>query len=105
MHHLNLPVGPVDKFALHGVSLVSIIFGLCVALRSAPTVSPFNMLRLTTAFLSKRTVLGSNVSFTEVSALQGGGLADLPSLLRPLRLGSHFFAKLTVFLSLSFVLL
>jgi len=94
-----------DKFVIFGVLCVSALARLRFRVVSAPSHSPFFLLGLTTSFLRNITVQGTNVFSTEVSAFQGGGLACLPSLLNSIRPGTHFFAKLTVFLSLSFVLL
>lgn len=72
---------------------------------SQPLAYPFTYLCLSTSVLGKATVIGSTLHFTEVSALQGGGLATLSSLLTPISVGSSFFIKLTIVLSFSFVLL
>jgi len=72
-----------------------------------PTVScysPFLHLGLSTSLVSCSSLTLEKVRWTEVSAFQGGGLANVSSILRPLRLGSHFLVKLTVILSFVFFL-
>ena len=93
-----------DKLVVWGVLTASIVLSICLV--SGPTAahSPFLYLGVTTTLLSNLTVVVSPLHFTEVAAIQGGGLASLHSLVTPLSLGRHFFTKLTIILSFCFVL-
>lgn len=94
-----------DKIVVWGLLLLSLFFRFWLVTTSTSSSAPYSYLGLTTSYLSNFSALVSQVSFTEVAAFQGGGLACLPSLLTPFRLGSHFLTKLTLILSFSFVLL
>lgn len=93
-----------DKLVVWGVLTASIVLSLCLVSGPTAAPSPFLYLGLSTSLLSNLTVVVSPVHFTEVAAIQGGGLACLPSLVAPFRLGSQFFTKLTIILSFCFVL-
>jgi len=94
-----------DVILVWCVALVFLCLGVVLCWNPFIVPSPGWYLCVTTTYLSRLTVRGSCLNFTEVSALQGGGLAVMPSLLSPIGLGSHFFIKITVLLSLSFILL
>lgn len=94
-----------DKLVVWGFLLVSIFLSLCLV--SCPTAahSPFLYLGVSTSLLRRLTAVVTPIHFTEVAAIQGGGLSCLHVLVSPIRLGSHFFTKLTIILSFCFVLL
>lgn len=94
-----------DKLVVCGVLLVSCVLGLCLASGPVAAPSPFLYLGFTTTILGSLTVVASRVHCTEVAAIQGCGLGCLHTLVTPIRLGSHFFTKLTIILSFCFVLL
>jgi len=94
-----------DKSIIYGVMLFSVFLRLRLITYSAATSSPFLYLGLATSFLRRATTTVRAVQYTEVSAIQGGGLACLVSLLGPLRLGTHFLTKLTIILSFACVVL
>jgi len=94
-----------DKLAVWGVAIVSLTlrFSFCVCKVNIP--SPGMFLDISTSKISRLTGPVSLLRFTDGYAMQGGGLACLPSLLTPFSLGSHFFTKLSLVLSFSFILL
>jgi len=94
-----------DKLVVWGVLLVSFVLGLCLVLGPIAAPSPFLYLGYSTSLLCNLTVVVSPVHSTEVAAFQGCGLGCLHTLVTPIRLGSHFFTKLTVILSFCFVIL
>lgn len=94
-----------DKLVVYGVLLIAIFIRLLLFTSTVSTASPFLYLGVTTSLMGFLSVLGSNVHSTEVPAFQGGGLACLPSMFTSLSLGNHFFTKLTIILSFSFILL
>lgn len=98
------PLSFEDKLVVWGVLLVSIVLGLRLVSGTTSAHSPFLYLGLSTSLLSNLTGVVSPVQFTEVAAIQGGGLACVHSLVSPVRLSSHFFTKLTIILSFCFVL-
>ena len=94
-----------DKFVVWGVLLSSIGLGLCLSKRVGIVSSPMIYLCLTSSLMSNLSVAVTPIHFTEVSALQGGGLAGWSSLVKGFSLGSLFLSSLTIGLLLCFVLL
>jgi len=94
-----------DKFVVWGVLLSSIVFGTWLSSNVNVIPSPFLYLSLSSSLLSSLSVVVSPLSCTEVSALQGGGLAVWSSLVKPFSLGTNLLSPLTISLLLCFVLL
>jgi len=94
-----------DKFVVWGVLLSSIVLGHCLSWRVGFACSPNLYLSLTSSLMSSLSVVVTPLQFTEVSALQGGGLAGWSSLLRPIGPGKNLLSPLTIRLLLCFVLL
>ena len=90
-----------DKLVIYGVLLFSVFLRLRLITYSVASASssPFLFLGVSTTFLGRAISSVSAIQYTEVSAIQGGGLACMGSLLAPLRLGTHVLTKLTVILS------
>jgi len=94
-----------DKIFVWGVLILRLgSFGFLVS-NTLPCTSPFSYLCYTTSLLRLTTRAGSSFSYTEVSAIHGGGLVQLPSLVMPISLGSHFFNKLTLTLFIAILML
>lgn len=98
-------LGLVDKLLVWGVAIVSLCLSVSLLLVDVKIPSAGLFLRDSTSYLSRLIGPISRLRFTEVPALQGGGLACAQSLLSPFSLGSHFFIKLSLVLSFSFILL
>lgn len=94
-----------DKLVVLGIILVSARFAVSLRTRAATLPTTITYLGHTTSFISSLSGLGTTIHHTEVTAFQGGGLACLASILSPLRLGTHVFLKITLTLSLVFVIL
>jgi len=94
-----------DKFVVWGVLLSSIVLGTCLSKRVGAASSPFRFLCLTSSLASHLSVAVTPVHYTEVSALQGGGLAGWSSLVKHVRLGTFFLSPLISIIMLCFVLL
>jgi len=94
-----------DKLVIYGVMLFSVFLRLRLITYSAAATSPFLYLGVATSFLRRASMPVRAIQYTEVSAIQGGGLACWVSLLAPLRLGTHFLTKLTLILSFTRVVL
>jgi len=94
-----------DKFVVWGVLLSSIALGLCLSKTVGVARSPFLYLSLTSSLLSNLSVIVTPMHFTEVSALQGGGLAGWSSLVKTFSLGTALLSPLTIRLLFCFFLL
>jgi len=94
-----------DKFVVWGVLLSSLGLGLCLSKRVGVASSPLLYLSITSTLSSNLSVIVGPIHFTEVSSLQGGGLAGWSSLVKPFSLGTNFLSPLTISLLLCFVLL
>jgi len=94
-----------DKFLVWGVAIVSISLSVSHRFNNVNIQSPALNLCATTTLHSRLAGPISRLRFTEVRELQGGGLACMPSLLTPFSPGTHFFTKLSLVLSFSFILL
>jgi len=98
-------VSPEDKVLVLGLLLVAVFLSLRLVSCSSSAHSPFIYLVLSTSYVGSLAFKVSPLQLTEVTAFHGGGLARLPSLLTPLRLGTHFFTKLTICFSFCLLLL
>lgn len=94
-----------DKFTVWGVLLSSLVLGLCISKNVGIISSHMVYLRLMYSLLSNVSVIVTPLQSTEVSSLQGGGLAGWSSLVKPFSLGTNFLSPLTISLLLCFVLL
>jgi len=107
---LNCFSGPAllnleDKILVWGVLFVGLLLVCILNPSNFPASRPFAYLCNTTSLLRRTTRAGSSFSYTENTAFHGGGLVQLPSLVMPISLGSHFFNKLTLTLFLAFLML
>jgi len=94
-----------DKFVVWGIIFTSLLVIIIISGFTTNINSPFANLCLTTSWLSQYSQCASKLHYTEVSAFHGGGLANLPSLVKPFSLGSHFFNKLSLSIFFAFLLL
>jgi len=95
-------LGVLDKLFLWVLVLVSyLVFSYPNKLFG---YSPFLYLSCSTSFLRCPIVSASRLHLTEVSELQGCGLASLPSTITGVRLGSHVLIKLLIMLVFCFFL-
>jgi len=85
--------------------LSSFVLGICLSKGVGVAISPYSYLSLNSYLTSNLTVIVTPLQVTEVTALQGGGLAGWYSLVKQFRLGKHFLSPLTISLLLCFVLL
>ena len=91
-----------DKFVVWGVFAASFVFFVCPLSVGTRLSSPLVSLSKMTSFLSSRTSPASRFHYSEVSGLQGLGLAELPRLLAPISIGRLFLSKFLV--SLIFII-
>ena len=98
-------LGFLDKIMVWGVLLLRICFSQFLTRNDVIPCSPFTHLCLTTSFLRRSAVPTSVLHATEVQAFHGGGLALLPSLGSPVRVGSHLFNKFRLSLFVAVILL
>jgi len=85
-----------DKFVVWGVLLSSIGLGLSLSKRVVIASSPFLYLGLSFSLARHLSVSVTPLYFTEVSALQGGGLAGWSSIVKPFSFGTKFLSPLTI---------
>ena len=98
-------LGSEDKFVVWGLFIASFLALRFLGSHDIYSNRPFTYLSHSTSFLSHCTQASSLLTNTEVSSFHGGGLANMPVLVKPLSLGSHFFNKLSLTLFLALLIL
>jgi len=94
-----------DKLFIWGLLIVRLVRVSFLVSNTISKPRPFAYLCYTTSLLRLTSRAGSCFSYTEVSAFHGGGLVQMPSLVMPIGLGSHFFNKLTLTLFIAILML